>query len=69
MAKIAKRHATPNSLLNQMPPINRLVNYAWYTGTEHLRKTLCASDAFFDVTFHVYEQCVCVFQYICDLYP
>ena len=45
----------PNSLLNQMPPIDRLVNYAWYPGTVQLRQTSCDSDACFDVTFHLYE--------------
>lgn len=37
MVKIAKRHATLNSLLNQMPPIDGLLNYAWYPGTVQLR--------------------------------
>lgn len=63
MAKIAKRHATPNGLLNQMPPIDRLVNYAWCPGTVQLHKPSCASDAFLDMTFHLYERrCVCVFR-------
>lgn len=39
MAKIEERDANLNSLLNRMPPINRLVNYAWYPGTVQLHKT------------------------------
>lgn len=63
MAKIAKRHATPNSLLNQMPPIDRLVNYAWYPGTVQLRKTSCASDDFQYVKFHDHRR-VCISIYL-----
>lgn len=59
MAKIAKRHATLNSLLNQKPQIDRLVNYAWYPGTVQLHKAPCACDAFPEVTFHLYKyRCV-----------
>lgn len=54
-AKIARRHATANSLLNQMPLIDWLVNYAWYPGTVQVHNPPCASDAFLDVTVRLYE--------------
>lgn len=67
MVRIAKRHATPNSLLNQMPSIDRLVNYAWYHGAVQLRKATCAFDACLDVTFNLYaHKCVCILVYFTD---
>lgn len=45
MAKIAMRHGMANSMLNQMPLIDKLVNYVWPPGTVQLCKTSLAASA------------------------
>lgn len=52
--KIGKRHAVPKSSLNQMPLIDRLVNYAWYIRVgNNLAEAFCT----FDTTFN--SSCIC----------
>lgn len=71
--------ATPNSLLNQRPWINWLVNYVWYPGATQLCKASCASDIWlcvliqhfmnvsadvYFIPFTIYSDTVIVFDYL-----